>query len=334
MALKPSTKYPGQIIITDPGYPLGRARNESAPGARNGTPLEEAWVNDLFGWQQALLAAAGLVATEVPDKVGGSQYLDAIKYVATHTPFADGIQMTGGAAVLTGTASVSGLLTASGGIYAPGNVGATLTGPITLAGATSIAGGLTVDTIDVDTGFTELPPLSPAISVRRVQAIVPILTTSTDGQPGDDRSWYFNASQLWWEKRAGGFSSYSVDSTLTTQLNNVPDNSTLTQLRFYVRGSGATALPSPKPRCHFFYLDQNGAANFTEAYVEDNTSTLSAYNQPHVVTLTLASPLAIDHTNAPKRLYAMFESKAQGAGPNLMILGLVGVFTCSKLSPG
>jgi hypothetical protein len=82
VALDPSLTYPGQIDITDlVGYPKGRAKNVTSIGDGTGTPLEQGWVSDLFGMQQALLTFAGITPTNVPDKVGASQYLDAIKAV-------------------------------------------------------------------------------------------------------------------------------------------------------------------------------------------------------------------------------------------------------------
>lgn len=79
MALIPSAKYPGQVLTTDPtGYPLGKARNEVTEGDGTGTPWEEALANDLWGFHQALLDAAGVTASGNPDKVQASQYLDAL----------------------------------------------------------------------------------------------------------------------------------------------------------------------------------------------------------------------------------------------------------------
>lgn len=86
MAISPKVTYPGQVDETDPtGYPLGKAQNETNPGDDDGTPLEETWVNDLFGFQQALLAEAGLSPSGTPDKVGDSQYVEAIKEIALNT---------------------------------------------------------------------------------------------------------------------------------------------------------------------------------------------------------------------------------------------------------
>lgn len=83
MALDPSTRYPGQIDTSDPvGYPHGAARDIVVVGDGIGTPLQKDLVNDIFGAQQALLKAANITPSGVPDKVGASQYLTALKTVA------------------------------------------------------------------------------------------------------------------------------------------------------------------------------------------------------------------------------------------------------------
>lgn len=81
MAIIPKTKYPGKTIGDDPNYPQGKARNRSTPYDADGFPFEEAWVNDLLGFQQALLDAAGITPSGDPDKVGASQYLGALGLV-------------------------------------------------------------------------------------------------------------------------------------------------------------------------------------------------------------------------------------------------------------
>lgn len=78
MAINPQTQYPGKITPGNADYPYGAARNITSPGDGTGTPWEAALVNDLFGFQQSLLASAGLVPSGNPDKVGQSQYLDAL----------------------------------------------------------------------------------------------------------------------------------------------------------------------------------------------------------------------------------------------------------------
>lgn len=80
MAVSPVAAYPSNVDTSDPvGYPLGKARDVSPPGSGNGTPYTALLHNDIFGFQQALLAAAGIVPTGTPDKVGASQYLQALQ---------------------------------------------------------------------------------------------------------------------------------------------------------------------------------------------------------------------------------------------------------------
>lgn len=82
MALRPGTRYSGQTETGDPAYPLGKARNAGAFNDGTGTPLEKDWLNDDWGFKQALLAAAEIDASGDPDEVGASQYLDALRAVA------------------------------------------------------------------------------------------------------------------------------------------------------------------------------------------------------------------------------------------------------------
>jgi hypothetical protein len=78
MALLIENEYPGKSAPASAAYPQGAARNITAPGDGLGTPLEKEWVNDLFGLQQALLAAAGLTPSGSPDTALASQYLQGI----------------------------------------------------------------------------------------------------------------------------------------------------------------------------------------------------------------------------------------------------------------
>lgn len=83
MAISPKDRYPSQIDTSDGDYPEGKAQNIVSPGDGTGTPWEKDLVNDLFGFQQALLDAASDTPSGDPDKVGASQYLDAVRAVAT-----------------------------------------------------------------------------------------------------------------------------------------------------------------------------------------------------------------------------------------------------------
>lgn len=78
MAINPEVQYSGKIAPSDAEYPYGKARNITTPGDGTGTPWEAALVNDLFGFQQALLDASGITPTGDPDHVGASQYAQAL----------------------------------------------------------------------------------------------------------------------------------------------------------------------------------------------------------------------------------------------------------------
>lgn len=81
MALRPRIRYPAQTD-TDVDYPHGKARNAGSYQDGTGTPLEKDWVNDLFGFEQALLVAANITPSDNSDTATVSQYLDAILQVA------------------------------------------------------------------------------------------------------------------------------------------------------------------------------------------------------------------------------------------------------------
>lgn len=86
MAIRPADAYPGQVVTSDPEYPHGKARNVAYDGDPTGTPLHERWLNDVWGWCQALLDAASITPSGDPDRVGASDYLDALKNLFTRAP--------------------------------------------------------------------------------------------------------------------------------------------------------------------------------------------------------------------------------------------------------
>lgn len=82
MAINPEAQYPGKITPGDANYPYGSARNVTVPGDGTGTPWEAALLNDIFGFQQAMLNEAAIVPSGAPDNVLASQYLSALKAVS------------------------------------------------------------------------------------------------------------------------------------------------------------------------------------------------------------------------------------------------------------
>lgn len=75
MALIPSARYPSQTATGDAAYPQGKARDDITDGDFSGTPLEKDWVNDIWGFEQALLDLGGITPSGTPDGVGASDYI-------------------------------------------------------------------------------------------------------------------------------------------------------------------------------------------------------------------------------------------------------------------
>ncbi len=92
MAINLETTYgAGRVNTSDPvGYPVGAIKNETSPGADDGTQIDEAWGNDNAGSIQAVLYQAGLVPDNVPEKVSASQMLQGIaRHVSGSTFYTD-----------------------------------------------------------------------------------------------------------------------------------------------------------------------------------------------------------------------------------------------------
>lgn len=80
MAIIPGTRYAAQTD-TDSEYPHGKARNAGAYQDGTGTPLEKDWLNDQWGFGQALLEEAGITPSGTPDTAFASQYLEAMRSI-------------------------------------------------------------------------------------------------------------------------------------------------------------------------------------------------------------------------------------------------------------
>lgn len=88
MAIQPNALFPTKTNPPGPGYSYGSARNSASPGDGIGTPFDQAVLNDIWGFFQALLKNAGpLVPSGVPDTEDASDYLDSIiKIIAANAP--------------------------------------------------------------------------------------------------------------------------------------------------------------------------------------------------------------------------------------------------------
>ena len=86
MAIDLTVVYPGQVAPASGAYPQGGAKNETAPGLFDGTPFELAMLNDVFGFEQALLKSANIAPSGNSDSAldkNSSQYLQAVLHLVT-----------------------------------------------------------------------------------------------------------------------------------------------------------------------------------------------------------------------------------------------------------
>lgn len=108
MSLKLNERYPGRMNNPSADYPQGSFKNRTAPSAKDGSYLEKDWANDKEGFFQSLLSAAGIIANGAVDKVGASQFFDALqalKQIQAGTAFTTG--GTPSAQTLTPTPAIS-----------------------------------------------------------------------------------------------------------------------------------------------------------------------------------------------------------------------------------
>lgn len=82
MAINIGALFPSKTTPGDADYLYGSARNVTTPGDGTGTPWDAAILNDVLGFQQSLLSAAGVVPSGNPDKIGASQYLEAMQKIS------------------------------------------------------------------------------------------------------------------------------------------------------------------------------------------------------------------------------------------------------------
>lgn len=68
----------GRITAATPAYPYGSAQDDSTGTTGDGTPFKSALLNDIYGFQQAMLSAASIVPSGTADSVTASQYLEAL----------------------------------------------------------------------------------------------------------------------------------------------------------------------------------------------------------------------------------------------------------------
>lgn len=81
MATNPATAFTGQIATPDADYPYGSARDIAIEKDLTGTPFDALWVNDLFGFIQAVLLESGIVPNGTSETARNSQVLTGLKAI-------------------------------------------------------------------------------------------------------------------------------------------------------------------------------------------------------------------------------------------------------------
>lgn len=79
MSIKLNERYPGRMNNPSSDYPQGSFKNRTALSAKDGSYLEKDWANDKEGFFQSLLSVAEITANGAVDKVGASQFFDALQ---------------------------------------------------------------------------------------------------------------------------------------------------------------------------------------------------------------------------------------------------------------
>ena len=79
--LTTNASFVGRHTPASPDYPHGSAKDETAPGAGDGSPYILSRADDIFGFQQALLEGAGITPSGNADTALVSQYLEAAKII-------------------------------------------------------------------------------------------------------------------------------------------------------------------------------------------------------------------------------------------------------------
>lgn len=85
MALKLNERYPSRFNNPSTDYPQGSFKNRTTPTAKDGSYLEKDWANDKEGFFQSLMFSASIEANGAVDKVGSSQYYNALLSIISNS---------------------------------------------------------------------------------------------------------------------------------------------------------------------------------------------------------------------------------------------------------
>ena len=97
------SEFSPRVNPADANYPFGSIKDNSSPGANDGTPLAAVWGNDWEGFAQAAMTEAGITPSGLPDTAQDSQLLDAVKAVTSDSLRGE-LAAPGGAGLVGGLA--------------------------------------------------------------------------------------------------------------------------------------------------------------------------------------------------------------------------------------
>jgi len=273
MAIVPFTYYSGQTAGISSNYLYGSARNRSAPGSYDGTPLEEGWINDIWGFLQRLLYQSGTSPSNVPDTMLVSDYHDALlKTISTaHVYNGDqfyvdsgGIFYTafGGEQRLWGTQNVKS--TGAIEVNSGGDLNVNSGGNFNFdAGCNVIIGDVTDITAVAYTGKRYFVPCS------------------------DDQGIYwqvissFNAA-LYWEQ-----TDINTGNHFRFGLEGLPRGVTITAVIAHVKGaSGHAGLPAVVPAVALGQLNVTTGTITSVGIAGDPSVSVGGYQGYHFISLT------------------------------------------------
>ena len=92
-------QFSPRVNPADANYPFGSIKDNTSPGANDGTPLAAVWGNDWEGFAQAAMTEAGITPSGLPDTAQDSQLLAAVK-VVTSGMLRDELAAAGGAGLV------------------------------------------------------------------------------------------------------------------------------------------------------------------------------------------------------------------------------------------
>lgn len=178
---------------------------------------------------------------------------------------------------------------------------------------------------------------APTIDSQTITICQPIVPVAGVGSSG------FEIPGNWYWSRSDGNIWRTITTTvscfLAVPFTRIPQQpSTLTAVRFRVKGANYTALPTSMPE---FEIEYFSAADVSTAPapqdVVDSSADTTAFNAWHTVTVTLSTPLALGHSSNQHQIYSTVEFLAGGdtGVSRYFALGRIEAdFTVTKLSAG